>query len=102
MADLVRVSGAQEEAADDIVSSGSVGKLITDLVNHWDAVGTALALPDHLTPPRPTGMQLTLPPTQNDRLPDIDRRLSEQDDKIDQIITIFKSLESRIGTTLEQ
>lgn len=102
MADLVRVSGTQDEAANGTTSSGgSTGKLISYLVDHWDAVGVALGLTDHPPPPPcPLGTGSPMPSTQYDMTSNIDSRLSEQVSKIEQILTIFKSLESKIENKL--
>lgn len=77
MAELVRVSGAHTEPTNEETSS-STGKLIADLVEHWEAVGTVLRLPDHAPLPcHSLVKQATLPSTLDTKTIDIHSRLSE-------------------------
>lgn len=96
MAELLREAGAQDEATTDATTnSGTVSKLVGDLVEHWDAVGSTLGLADH--PPLPH-YPLETPvasPNDNVKTSEINNRLSVQDNKIDQILALVKSLKNK-------
>lgn len=71
---------------------------MTDLVDHWGAVGSALGLNDHPSLPCQPTTETPTPPSAYGDIRTMEDRLREQDNKIGEILSIVKSLEGRLTT----
>lgn len=96
MAELLRVSSEKEETTTGAIYDNNLHDLITELMGHWGEVGAALGLPDHPPLPRhPPEKPIVSPKIRNLNPTEIDTQLSQQNQKIDQILSLIKTLETK-------